>query len=220
MMKKILNWLGKEYLWIAASWLCSSLRLRIHNAESFEEHRKGEKPYVVAFWHGSMVVGWFLHRPVHGKKVAALVSRSEDGEILSATLEHWGYTLIRGSSHAGGKEAMQRMTEALSNGNSLCVTPDGPTGPRHQMKMGAVRAAQQSQVPLFLSGIAVGRKKKLHSWDEFEIPLPFSSVDVWYSDPIVVPQDLQGALLDEFLSRSQSQLEGLCAKAEQELLNE
>jgi lysophospholipid acyltransferase (LPLAT)-like uncharacterized protein len=218
MMKRILDWLGKKYLWIAASWLCGSLRIRKHNAKLFEECRREKKPYVVAFWHGSMVVGWFLHRPEQGERVAALVSRSEDGDILSATLEQWGYTLIRGSSHAGGKEAMQRMAEALSDGNSLCVTPDGPTGPRHRMKMGAVRAAQRSNAPLFLAGIAFSRKKTLHSWDQFEIPLPFSTVSVWYSDPIIVPPDLTDAPLDEFLSRSQSQLEGLCAKAEQEML--
>ena len=216
-MKSILDWLGKKYLWLAASWLCGTLRVKKFNAKSFEERRREKRPYVVAFWHGSMVVGWFLHRPESGEKVAALVSRSKDGEILSATLERWGYTLIRGSSRAGGKEAMQLMAEALSAGNALCVTPDGPTGPRFQMKMGAVRAAQRSQVPLFLAGIAVGRKKILHSWDRFEIPFPLSSVNVCYSEPILVPQDLQGAPLDEFLSSSQAQLEGLCAMAEREL---
>ena len=78
-------------------------------------------------------------------------------------------------------------------------------------------AAQRAHVPLFLAGIAARRKRTLHSWDQFEIPYPFSRVNVWYSDPIVVPPDLQDAPLDEFLGNSQSQLEGLCANAEQEL---
>ena len=219
-MKNILHWLGKKYLWIAVLWLHASLRIRKHNAKFFEDRRRERKPYVVAFWHGSMVVGWMLHRPEPGEKVAALVSRSEDGEILSAALDRWGYSLIRGSSHAGGKEAMKLMTDALANGNSLCVTPDGPTGPRHAMKMGAVRAAQRSRVPLFLAGIAIGRKKILRSWDQFEIPLPFSNVSVWYSDPIIVPEELQDASLDEFLAGTESQLERLCAQAMQEVRNE
>ena len=165
-----------------------------------------------------MVVGWYLHRPEYGHPVAALVSRSEDGEILSTVLMHWQYTLIRGSSHAGGKEAMQLMVDAIDSGNSLCVTPDGPTGPRRRMKMGAVRAAQRTRVPLVLAGIAASRKKNLKSWDRFEIPYPFSKVAVCYSDPITVPADLQDAPLDEYLSKTEARLHKLCADAEQELL--
>lgn len=217
MTKGILEWPAKKFLWIMASLLCATLRIRKHNSTFFEEQQQEEKPLVVAFWHGSMVIGWFLHRPRRDRRAAALVSRSEDGAILSATLEHWGYTLIRGSSNVGGKEAMQLMVDALTDGNSLCVTPDGPTGPRHRMKMGAVRAAQRSQVPLFLVGIAAERKKSLQSWDRFEIPFPFSSVSVWYSDPITVPPDLHDAPLDEFLTATENRLQELCAKAEREL---
>jgi hypothetical protein len=200
-----------------ASLLCATLRIRKHNSTFFEEYQQEAKPFVIAFWHGSMVVGWFLHRPRRGRRIAALVSRSGDGEILSATLGHWGYTVIRGSSHVGGKEAMQLMVDAITDGNSLCVTPDGPTGPRHRMKMGVVRAAQRSQAPLFLAGIAARRKINLQSWDQFEIPFPFSSVSVAYSDPITVPPDLRDAPLDEFLTVTESRLKELCANAEQDL---
>ncbi|HTY10844.1 MAG TPA: lysophospholipid acyltransferase family protein [Bacteroidota bacterium] len=215
MMKKIVNGLAKKMLWLAALILCSTLRIRKSNSAFFEEHRKGHKRSVIAFWHGSMLVGWFLHRPQKGAPAAALVSQSEDGEILSAVLARWGYDLIRGSSHIGGKEAMQLMTGAIDDGKSLCITPDGPTGPRHRMKMGAVRAAQRAHVPLFLVGIAARRKKTLKSWDQFEIPMPFSRIDVQYSDPLSVPDHLQNESLDLFLAEAQDQLAALSTKAEQ-----
>ena len=213
MAKRLLNWLAKNILWIAAWLLCASLRTKKSNAAFFEDVQHSRKPSVIAFWHGSMLLGWFLHRPQNKSRVAALVSQSEDGEILSSTLERWGYTMIRGSSHVGGKEAMQLMVDAVSEGNSLCITPDGPTGPRHEMKMGAVRAAQRAGVPLFLVGIAVKEKKQLNSWDGFEIPMPFTTVNVWYSDPITVPQELRDESLVNFLRSTQLQLQELHSKA-------
>ena len=145
MVKSILNSLAKRVLWIVAWLLCTTIRVKRYHSSFFEEHCQNNKQSVIAFWHGSMLVGWFLHRPQKGGRVAALVSQSEDGEILSTTLAQWGYTMIRGSSHTGGKEAMQLMADAINGGNSLCITPDGPRGPRHQMKMGAVRVAQKTR---------------------------------------------------------------------------
>ena len=217
MGKKVVNWLAKNFLWIAAWLLCTSLRIKKNNNAFFEDNKRSGKPAVIAFWHGSMLLGWFLHSPRNRSRVAALVSQSEDGEILSATLKRWGFTTIRGSSHIGGKEAMQLMVDAIVNGNSLCITPDGPTGPRHEMKMGAVRAAQRTNVPLFLVGIAVQKKATLSSWDQFEIPMPFAKVSVYYSDPITVPQELRDEGLEKFLHSTQSQLEDLNLKAEQSL---
>ena len=217
MVKNILNAVAKRVLWLVVWLLCITLRIKKQNSSLFENYRNDNKQSVIAFWHGSMLVGWFLHRPRNGGPVAALVSQSEDGEILSATLARWGYVMVRGSSHIGGKEAMQLMVDAVTQGNSVCITPDGPTGPRHQMKMGAVRTAQRAHVPLFLVGIAGGRKKILKSWDRFEIPLPFSKVSVWYSDPLMVPGDLQNESLDFFLTETQAQLVELNMKAEQTL---
>ena len=107
MVKNILNAVAKKVLWLAAWLLGITFRVEKYNSSLFENYRKNNKQSVIAFWHGSMLAGWFLHRPRNGGPVAALVSQSEDGEILSATLARWGYTMIRGSSHIGGKEAMQ-----------------------------------------------------------------------------------------------------------------
>ncbi|MFA6541830.1 MAG: lysophospholipid acyltransferase family protein, partial [Bacteroidota bacterium] len=145
---------------------------------------------------------------------SALVSQSKDGEYLSNLLAGWGFTMIRGSSHIGGKEAMQLMTTAVSEGNGLCITPDGPRGPRHEMKMGAVRVAQKTEVPLVVIGIGVKNKKVLRSWDKFEIPMLFSTVNVLYSAPIIVPGNLSGEALENFKRNVEGQLNDLQQKAE------
>jgi len=217
MKKKLIVVALRVVLWKVVLWWCRTLRITKVGSRSFDELRAAGKNYVVVFWHGSMLVGWFLHRPMGIEKISALVSQSHDGEFLATVLERWGYTLIRGSSHIGGKEAMQLMIQSIADGSSLAITPDGPRGPRHEMKMGAVRAAQQTSAPLVLAGIALERKKFLHSWDKFEVPLPLSRAAVVYSEPIIVPKELNGQSLDEFKMNMQRQLNELTARAEEHL---
>ncbi len=191
-------------LWRVVLLWCKTLKIKRVNAEQFDELKRSGKNVVVAFWHGSMFVGWFLHRPQGNWSISALVSQSTDGEFLSTILERWNYKMIRGSSHIGGKEAMQLMVDEVEKGNSLAITPDGPRGPRHEMKMGAVRVAQQTGVPLIVVGISASTKKQLRSWDKFDVPRPFSSVVAKYSEPIIVPKELSNESLDEFKLKMQN----------------
>lgn len=214
MKKKAIVFLLRCCLWRVALWWCRSLRITIDEGEKVSQLRSSGRNYVVAFWHGSMLIGWFLHRPQKSKAMSALVSQSKDGEYLSTVLEKWGYTLIRGSSHIGGKEAMQLMTEEVMNGNSLAITPDGPRGPRHEMKMGAIRVAQKTSVPLVLVGIAMKKKRNLKSWDSFEVPAPFSRIHVVYSDPIIVPIEVQGDPLNELKESLQQKMVDLTQRVE------
>lgn len=217
MKKKLFVIALRVLLWKVVFWWCRTLRVKKVGAQQFERLRAAGKNYVVAFWHGSMLIGWFLHRPMGKETISALVSQSNDGEFLATVLERWGYTLIRGSSHSGGKEAMQLMIQSVTGGSSLAITPDGPRGPRHEMKMGALRVAQQASVPLVLAGIALEKKKLLRSWDRFEVPLPFSRAAVAYSEPMIVPKELDGQSLDECKMNMQQQLNKLTARAEEEL---
>jgi lysophospholipid acyltransferase (LPLAT)-like uncharacterized protein len=180
--------------------VCATYRIHIVNPGVVRE--AGRKNFVLAFWHGSMVVGWFLHRQ---KKMCALVSQSKDGAVLSAILDSWGYTLIRGSSHRGGKEALQTMVDAVKTGGSLAVTPDGPTGPRRVMKIGAVCTAQRAGVALVPVSIVAKKKWQLRSWDRFEIPVPFSRILVEYVGPYTIAPELSGEPLNEEVRRIESE---------------
>jgi lysophospholipid acyltransferase (LPLAT)-like uncharacterized protein len=217
MKKKLILFALRLFLWRVIFWWCRTVKITRIDHEQFDAMRSMGKNFVVVFWHGSMLIGWFLHRPEKVNNISALVSQSNDGEYLSSVLERWGYKLIRGSSHIGGKEAMQLMTDSIEQGQSLALTPDGPRGPRHEMKMGAIRAAQKTSVPLFLAGIAVEKKRNLKSWDVFEIPIPFSTAAVAYSEAIMVPKELDGEPLDLFKMKMQTRLDELTMKAEQRL---
>ncbi|KAB2924753.1 MAG: lysophospholipid acyltransferase family protein [Bacteroidetes bacterium] len=214
MKHRALILLMRSVLWRIVLLWCRTLRITRVGAGPADALRASGRNYVAAFWHGTMFTGWYLLRPVGGERMSALVSQSKDGAYLSAMLERWGFTMIRGSSHIGGKEAMQLMTAAVSGGSSLAITPDGPRGPKREMKMGAVRTAQKCGVPLLLIGIAAERQRVMGSWDAFELPMPFSRVTAVYSEPVTVPAELDGPPLDEFRKRMQERLNELTAAAE------
>lgn len=136
-------------------------------------------PKVIAFWHGKMLPVWFYFRNI--KKKAGVVSNSKDGQILSDYLKLLKYSLIRGSSSKGGKQVIERAILQAKD-TTILITPDGPRGPNEKMKIGAVLISNRGKVPLQLCSVKIGWSLKLNSWDKFEIPLPFSSVNLKFSE--------------------------------------
>lgn len=135
-------------------------------------------PAVVAFWHDEMLPMWAIFARKHGNTpLSALTSLSKDGDILAQLLSDWGYHVVRGSSSKGGKEALDQMV-ALAAHNLLLITPDGPRGPRHAMKAGALIAAQRADVPLYLCRIVTRGHRFERSWDKFLLPYPFALVRI------------------------------------------
>jgi len=155
----------------AASLLARTLRVKWSGVKLPERA-------VIMFWHGGMFGGWWAART---NKPVAMVSSSKDGDYLGEVLTHWGYSLVRGSSTRGGMEALESAMAQVKRGesNRLVVTPDGPRGPRHIFKRGAFHAAHELGLPLVMLHLHYGSWRTLKSWDKFEVPLPFSSLNVF-----------------------------------------
>lgn len=162
---------------------------------------------IVAFWHSKMIAGWYVSK----KDVVALVSPSKDGDYLTSVLEKWRYTVVRGSSSKKGMEALEEAMVMIGSGNSkrIVITPDGPRGPKEEFKRGAFIAAKELGLPLLFLHINYRSSYKLSkSWDTFEIPLPFSVVDVYAEelDTSVFPDDRDGQRI--YLEQLSAKLRG------------
>lgn len=181
--QKALRILGSMALSQAATLLARSLRVQALSSQQMGS--LVESGAVFAFWHGGMFLPWYFFR---AQNISALISRSSDGDLLAKVLKNWKYAVIRGSSSKGGKESFDALLEIAKNKKSIAITPDGPKGPSHKFKAGAVVIAQRANVPLVLVGSAYKKKVKFHSWDGFEIPYPFSKVALALSDPISIGQ--------------------------------
>lgn len=215
MLKKsgqsVLRFLGYYFSFSALSVLCRSIRIEKVNFQNLEQLKSEGNPYVLAFWHGTMLLPWFLHG---NPNVVALTSKSKDGNLLARLLKKWNYKVVRGSSSAGGEIALGIMVDYAKNNHSIAITPDGPKGPRHKFKAGAIITAKKSGLPIILVGIGHQRKKILKNWDKFEIPHFFSKAKVVYSDPIYVDGNLNYDETSEIISFCEKELNRLQYEAQ------
>lgn len=183
----ILRVIGLFVLPQSVDLLCKSMKVTFKNREVINKLENQNRNFVLAFWHGQMLLAWYLHR---NKNFTALISKSKDGDLLAKILKHWRYNVVRGSTSKGGDVALGIMVDYARNNESVAITPDGPRGPINRMKAGAVITAKKSKAPLILVGIGYNKKRVLKSWDKFEIPNFFSRVKAVYSDPVYIKSDL------------------------------
>jgi lysophospholipid acyltransferase (LPLAT)-like uncharacterized protein len=185
--QNLLRFIGQMFLTNIITALCKSLKVIKINDEAIKKLDNENKNYILAFWHGTMLLPWYLHG---NPKCAALISKSKDGDLLAKILKHWNYNVVRGSSSTGGDIALAIMIDFAKNDYSVTITPDGPRGPVHKFKAGAVVTAKKSDVPLILAGVGLQKKKVLSNWDKFEVPHFFSKAKIIYSEPIFIEANL------------------------------
>lgn len=143
----------------------------------------GGPPAILAFWHDRAILGAYYTGMrmgcEKGVDVTALTSRSGDGELVARVMQTWGARIVRGSSSAGGREAMWKLRRAIRRHNSSPIlVPDGPRGPARHLKRGALVLARASGVPVLAMGFAANRYWRLNSWDRLIIPGPFARVRI------------------------------------------
>lgn len=214
--KKILQFLGEHLLYYLITLLCKSLKIKKHNFDVIENLNSKNQNYVLAFWHGTMLLPWYLHG---APAFAALTSKSKDGDILAKILSKWKYTVVRGSSSKGSDEALENMINLAKNNYSIAITPDGPRGPRHEFKAGAVITAKKTGIPLVMAGVGFKRKKILANWDKFEIPYFFTTAKIVYSNPFFVNSNLTYEETSNVISECETKLIELQTKAQNFSMN-
>jgi lysophospholipid acyltransferase (LPLAT)-like uncharacterized protein len=151
---------------------------------------------------------WTLR--VHGRLPSvALVSSSKDGALLSKLLTDWGYSVVLGSSSRGGKEALEQLVSEASS-KVVLITPDGPRGPNQQAKPGAIVAAQRAHVPVVLVRMQPSRSFVLsRSWDKFQIPSVFASVNLYVDHPWSIPEHATRDEIDALIIEMNTRMEEL-----------
>ncbi len=160
---------------------------------------------VIAFWHCDMLPVW---KHFADTESMALISLSRDGSLLAQLVESWGFETVRGSSSKGGREALANMVNALRMGKSVLITPDGPRGPRHKMKHGAVIAAHRAGVPLVLCRVSVSSAIHGSKWDRFLVPLPFAKIELEFVT-LNIPDNADRAKLDRLNTYAEDLLKKL-----------
>ncbi len=172
--------------WVAAGLMrCMHRLLRVFHINSAYPEccwAKG-KQIIIAFWHGRLLMMPFLY-PDQPRTI--LISQHRDGEYISRIATILGSRVIRGSATRGGVRAFRQMIRALKEGFNLVITPDGPKGPRAQVKSGVIEVAKLTGAPIVPVSFSASRRRFLKSWDAFLLPLPFSRAVYIWGEPIYV----------------------------------
>jgi lysophospholipid acyltransferase (LPLAT)-like uncharacterized protein len=189
--------------------LYASMRIRVVGGEIPRQfHDRGEG-VIVVFWHNRLLMCPFAYM---GKDMNVLVSRHGDGEIMVNAMKGFGFRPVRGSSSKGGAEALRELVRLVLNNSDLGITPDGPRGPREEVKLGVAHVARITGRPILPLSFASSRSKRFNSWDRFLLPYPFSrGVFVW-GEPLY---SRKGEPLEVFRLRIEEALHDTTRRADQ-----
>jgi len=163
--------------------LSRSWRFRTVGEERWKAAVADPRPFVFVLWHESILPLLWWHRD---QGIAVVVSQGREGKYVGDYASRLGYRLIPGSSSRGGPRALLGAVRMLEEGATVAITPDGPKGPRREMKPGAVQAAQRAGAQLVPLHAVARPAWRAGSWDRLTIPKPRAEVVVGYGEPFVV----------------------------------
>ncbi|MFZ0337380.1 MAG: lysophospholipid acyltransferase family protein [Terracidiphilus sp.] len=148
---------------------------------------EGAGAEIFCFWHQCVLPCTFYFRRTHA---TIIVSRSFDGELITRTLELFGFHTTRGSSSRGAREGLLGLERAIESGHPAIFTADGPRGPIYRTKMGPIKLAHITGARIGAFHLEPERSWTMRSWDRFLVPKPFTRIVVSWARWTSVPADL------------------------------
>jgi lysophospholipid acyltransferase (LPLAT)-like uncharacterized protein len=164
-----------------------TLRVRWSDAAGvLERHGRGER-FVFASWHdGIVLLPLVMVRVPSRIRPRVLLSWHRDAELAAQAARRFGVRATRGSSTRGGIGAMRGLLAAHRAGDDLVVVPDGPRGPRREVKPGLVLIGRGTGAAIVPVALAATPRRRLRSWDRLQVPLPFAQVAIRFGMPVEV----------------------------------
>ena len=210
---RFLGWLWATVLRLQAlTW-----RKKIVGLERFAALRAGGHRVIVLFWHGKYVPLFALVR-VPGASI--FTSRSFRGDVISEICRHFGLRAVE-IPDRGGDASLDLMRAAVADADVAAIAVDGPLGPYHSVKRGAIEIASELQYLLLPIALA-SRSKRIATerWDRREVPRLFTTVYVEAGEPIAVPHGLDEEGIKAWSQHVHDALEALDARAEGAVLRD
>ena len=186
------------------------------NCEVAQPLIAANKPGLLCFWHNRLMMIPFAARKI--KKISArndstfrfmtLASKHGDGKFVGRTMEKFDFISILGSTRDGRKSSrgidigsLKKIFGGFKKGYFLGITPDGPRGPNQKINGEIISIARLSGSALIPLSYSCSRFIKLKSWDQFKVPLPFSTLCFYCDDKVIfVPKESDEAEMEKIKS--------------------
>lgn len=186
--------------------LTATVRLRVEGADALAPLWQADRPLIYVVWHGRiLMIPWVsarLRRTRSARPVAILASQSRDGEIVTRYARRFGLRAVRGSSSRGSVAGLRQLAAAVREGEDVAIVPDGPRGPQRHLQPGVVTLAALTGAPVVPVAFAARPARRLRTWDEFLIPLPFARCAVVFGEPVRVGRDADREVTRKELERA------------------
>lgn len=180
-----LNFLFKNLAYYLVRALIATYRLRVTYGEGVAQPLISNDG-VFYFWHQQIIAGmtFFFKMKAAGYCV---VSPSNDGKFAGFVCQKLGFSVLYGSSNKAAVSLVRNALQVLKTSRQLCIVGDGSRGPAFQVQQGVRYLAAKAQVPLiFVECSSSWKLTFAKSWDKFQLPLPFSKINVHVHTPMYV----------------------------------
>lgn len=183
----------------------ASLRIDAREAEKLDAEIATGSALIALFWHGNYLP---LVPLMAGHGALVVSSRSFRGAVIAAIARRFGFRSVQ-VGPATGKASACLKTELARPGGMVAIAADGPLGPRHEVKRGAIAIAAKTGAKIVpVAAVAPARLRIAWRWDLLELPLPFARVTLRVGDA-VAPGAAGGIDLDAEADRLRARLEAL-----------
>lgn len=154
----------------------ATLRFEVDDTP-FQRIAASRRGILFIVWHNRLFIIPELYRRFRsGSRIFGLVSASRDGAWLASLFYLLGIGAIRGSGYFRAFGATRELLNVLAEGADIGITPDGSRGPVYRLRQGAILLAERANAPVLLVSARFEKSWRLHTWDGFYLPKPFSRV--------------------------------------------
>jgi lysophospholipid acyltransferase (LPLAT)-like uncharacterized protein len=190
--------------YLVANAIYRTCRIAVVGKENEDQFLREGKPSLFVSWHQGLLYYVYHFRDRNG---LVMVSQSKDGELIARTVRLFGFQSARGSSTRGGKQALEVMIDTIKRTRcSGGLVADAPRGPFGVAKIGIIKLAKETGLPLIPVMWWAKRKIMFNSWDKTLLPLPFTRIVFFYEPPIFVPPDATNEQLEQMRAGLTDQL--------------
>ncbi len=142
-------------------------------------------------WHARATMMPFFWQELVKRKMSALVSPHQDGQLIANFLKWAKIKPVNGSTNENARQSALELMRALKGGDDLFISPDGPRGPRMRMKKSPIYYAQKTGKPIICVCFSINRALIIDkAWDKTMIALPFGKGVFALSEPLYIPAEL------------------------------
>lgn len=207
-LRPLITYVGQSLLWLLL-WSC---RIEVHGTHHLIDAAR-KRRCMLMLWHNRMaLVIYTLWHHADEFFYTAVISNSRDGDLLEAIADTYTQGNVLRVPHNAKHIAVKGMVSRLKNGEILIITPDGPRGPRYNVKTGVAFTAKAADAVVIPFTWCASRFWQLKTWDRFMIPKPFSRIVINIGEPHL-PNDHKDWDLEQAGQALQQHLKELDEKA-------